>query len=80
MADTQKICYAVIDQLSLMYTDKEELKSEVSKLGYTPGLKKRLLDFLDREIELSRQRILSLESVVEDENDSVKEEDTENDN
>lgn len=76
MTDIQKTCYAVIDQLSLMYTDKDELKNEVSKLGYTPVLKKKLLDFLDREIELSRQRIMSLETVGEDADITEEEEDT----
>ncbi len=62
MTEIQKTCYAVIDQLTLMYDDKEHLKSEVAKLGYTPSLKKRLLDFLDREIALSEQRIKQLEA------------------
>jgi hypothetical protein len=62
MTEIQKTCYAVIDQLSLMYDDKEHLKSEVAKLGYTPSLKRRLLDFLDREIALSEERIKQLQT------------------
>jgi hypothetical protein len=45
-----------------MYDDKKHLKSEVSQLGYTPSLKRRLLDFLDREIALSEERIKQLQT------------------
>lgn len=60
MAPIQQTCLVAIEQLTLMYEDKEEMRQEIRSLGFTVELKEKLILHLDKEIERSDATIQDL--------------------
>ena len=57
MSGIQQTCFTVIDQITTLYDDKEEMKKEVRELGFTAELKDKLIVYLEKEIEISQNKI-----------------------
>jgi hypothetical protein len=60
VVDTIKIAYELIKELSISKEEKEPLFKELAEFGFTDRLKIRLLAYLDREIQMAKDRLHKL--------------------
>ncbi|MFA5135208.1 MAG: hypothetical protein WC505_05520 [Patescibacteria group bacterium] len=62
MSPIQQTCLVAIEQITLLYEDKEEMRQEIRTLGFTIELKEKLIRHLDKEIERSNATIKDLKN------------------
>lgn len=64
MSAIQQTCLTAINQINALYEDKEEMKREINKLGFTAEMKEKLLNYLHQEIDQSKLKIQKLQKQV----------------
>ncbi len=62
MVDIIKTCYEAIKRLAVPRKDKGILWRELAEFGFTDELKKKLLNYLDRDLAAKRKLLKDLKS------------------